>query len=138
MSDDAEIRSLLARLAHQADGGELEDYLALFTDDAAWVIPAIPQTGVAASERRGLEEIAEGVRQRRAAGVQGPGSQTMHLVTTTAIRVTHGDEAVAVSTWLFLADTATTPRVQAVGRYRDTLRRTADGWRLARREITTG
>jgi uncharacterized protein (TIGR02246 family) len=137
VADDAEIRTLLARLAHLADSGDLEAYLGLFTDDAAWVIPAIPQTGVAASERRGVEEIAAGVRERREAGVQGPGSHTMHVVTTTAVDV-QGDEAVAASTWLFLADTTSAPRVQAAGRYRDTLRRTADGWRLARREITAG
>ena len=137
MSDDADIRSLLARLAHLADSGDLDEYLTLFTEDAAWVVPAIPQTGVAASERRGVEEIAAGVRERRAAGVQGPGTGTMHLVTTTDVEI-EGDEAIALSTWLFLADTATAPRVQAVGRYHDTLRRTQDGWRLARREISAG
>ena len=67
----------------------------------------------------------------------GPGTGTMHLVTTTDVQ-THGDEAIAVSTWLFLADTSTAPRVQAVGRYQDTLRRTKNGWRLARREISAG
>jgi uncharacterized protein (TIGR02246 family) len=137
VSDDAEIRSLLARLAQLADTGKLDDYLALFTDDAAWVVPAIPQTGVAASERRGLEAIATGVRERRDAGVQGPGSATMHIVTTIAVEVT-ADQAVATSTWLFIAETATTPHVRAVGRYLDTLRRTDAGWRLARREITAG
>jgi ketosteroid isomerase-like protein len=137
VSDDGDIRTLLARLAHLADSGDVEAYLQLFTPDAAWVIPAIPQTGVAASERRGVEEIAAGVRQRRDAGVQGPDSATMHVVTTIAVDV-RGDEAEAASTWLFLADTTSAPRVQAVGRYRDTLRRTPEGWRLARREITAG
>jgi ketosteroid isomerase-like protein len=61
----------------------------------------------------------------------------MHLVTTTDVEI-HGDEAVALSTWLFLADTSSAPRVQAVGRYQDTLRRTPAGWRLARREISAG
>ena len=137
MSDDADIRSLLARLAHLADSGDLDEYLTLFTDDAAWVVPAIPQTGVAASEKRGVAEIAAGVRERREAGVQGPGTATMHVVTTTDVRL-DGEEAVACSTWLFLADTSTAPRLQAVGRYRDTLRRTPAGWRLARREISAG
>jgi 3-phenylpropionate/cinnamic acid dioxygenase small subunit len=137
MSDDADIRSLLARLAQLADSGDLDEYLSLLIDDAAWVIPAIPQTGVAASERRGREEIAAGVRERRAMGVQGPGSDTMHLVTTIAVDV-EGAEARASSTWVFLADTSSTPRIQAVGRYRDTLQRTPQGWRLARREISAG
>ena len=137
LTDDADIRSLLARLAHLADSGDLDEYLTLFTEDAAWVVPAIPQTGVAASEKRGVEEIGAGVRERRAAGVQGPGTATMHVVTTIAVDIA-GDEATAASTWLFLADTSTAPRVQAVGRYRDTLRRTPAGWRLARREISAG
>jgi uncharacterized protein (TIGR02246 family) len=135
--DDGAIRSLLARLAHLADSGDLDEYLSLFTEDAAWVVPAIPQTGVAASERRGTEAIAAGVRERRAAGVQGPGSATMHVVTTIAVDVV-GDDATAASTWVFLGDTTTAPRIQAVGRYRDTLRRTPAGWRLARREISAG
>lgn len=135
--DDGEIRSLLARLAQLADSGDLDEYLELLTDDIAWVVPAIPQTGVAASERRGRDEVAAGVRERRAAGIQGPGSHTMHLVTTIAVDIVK-DEAVADSTWLFLADTASAPRVQAAGRYRDTMRRTKNGWRLARREISAG
>ena len=135
--DDGEIRSLLARLAQLADSGDLDQYLSLLTEDIAWVIPAIPQTGVAASEKRGRGEVAAGVRERRDAGIQGPGSNTMHLVTTIAVDV-EMDEAIATSTWLFLGDTTTSPRVQAAGRYRDTLRRTPDGWRLARREISAG
>jgi 3-phenylpropionate/cinnamic acid dioxygenase small subunit len=135
--DDSEIRTLLARMAQLADSGDLDTYLGLLLEDAAWVIPAIPQTGVPASERHGREEIGAGVRERRAMGVQGPGSNTMHLVTTIAVDV-DGDDASASSTWMFVADTTTSPRIQAVGRYRDTLRRTPVGWRLARREITAG
>jgi 3-phenylpropionate/cinnamic acid dioxygenase small subunit len=137
-SDDGEIRSLLARLALLADQGEVADYLALFTQDAVWVVPAIAQTGVTASERAGVDAIGAGVRERREAGVQGPGTDTAHVVTTTAIRFTGDDEAVAESRWLFLADTTGAPRVQSIGRYTDTLRRTAAGWRLARREILVG
>ena len=135
--DDGEIRSLLARLAQLADSGDLDQYLSLLTDDIAWVVPAIPQTGVAASEKHGRDEVAAGVRERREAGIQGPGSNTMHLVTTISVQ-TDGDEATAASTWLFLADASTAPRIQAVGRYTDTLRRTPSGWRLARREISAG
>jgi uncharacterized protein (TIGR02246 family) len=136
--DDAEIRTLVARLAHLADSGDLEEYLTLFTPDAVWVVPAIPQTGVEASEKAGVDAIAAGVRERRAAGVQGPGTGTAHVVTTIAITTEAADRAVARSTWMFLADTATAPRIQSFGRYTDTVTRTAEGWRLARREIALG
>ena len=137
-TDDGEIRTLLARLAHLADTGEVAEYLALFAEDAVWAMPAIPQSGLAASERRGRTEIEAGVHERRASGVQGPGTNTAHLVTTSAVRYDGDDVAVAESCWQFIVDTATAPRLQGFGRYTDTLRRTSDGWRLARREITVG
>jgi 3-phenylpropionate/cinnamic acid dioxygenase small subunit len=140
-ADDGEIRSLLARLAHLADVGEVDDYLALFTPDAVWVMPVIPQSGLEASERRGVTEIAAGVRERRASGVQGPGTDTAHVVTTTAIAFDGADPdtAIAESIWMFVADTASgAPRLQGFGRYRDTVKRTGGAWRLARREIALG
>jgi 3-phenylpropionate/cinnamic acid dioxygenase small subunit len=136
--NDGEIRTLLARLAQLADSGDLDEYLTLFLPDAEWVIPEIPQTGVPASVRTGVEEIAAGVRERRAAGVQGPGTNTAHMVTTIAVEFVHAGEAVARSTWLFLADTSTAPRIQSFGRYVDTLRAVDGAWRLARREIHLG
>jgi uncharacterized protein (TIGR02246 family) len=137
-TDDGEIRTLLARLAHLADTGDVSEYVELFAEDAVWTMPAIPQTGLAPSERRGRAAIEEGVRERRASGVQGPGSNTAHLVTTIAVRYDSDDLAVAESCWQFIVDTTTAPRLQGFGRYTDTLHRTSSGWRLARREITVG
>jgi 3-phenylpropionate/cinnamic acid dioxygenase small subunit len=137
--DDGAIRSLLAKLAQLADVGEVDDYLALFAPDATWVMPAIPQSGLEPSVRSGIDEIAAGVRERRAAGVQGPGTNTAHVITTIAVSFVDDDSAVAESTWLFVGDTASaTPRIQGFGRYRDTVSRSSDGWRLQRREITLG
>jgi hypothetical protein len=42
------------------------------------------------------------------------------------------------SYWLFYGNTTTTPAVSLMGHYHDTLRRTPQGWKLARREITFG
>lgn len=137
-SDAGDIRTLLARLAQLADLGTVEEYLELFAPDAVWSMPEIPQTGVAASERRGLAEIEAGVVERRAAGVQGPGTNTAHLVTTIAVRFESDDVAVADSTWMFLVDTLAAPRIASFGRYTDTVHRTPAGWRLARREIRVG
>ena len=134
-----DIRTLIAKLAQLADTGEVDDYVALFTDDAVWAMPAIPQSGLEPSERRGTAEIAAGVRERRAAGVQGPGTNTAHVITTIAVTPDGDDAAIAESVWMFVVDTASAaPRLQGLGRYRDTVRRTGAGWRLARREITLG
>jgi uncharacterized protein (TIGR02246 family) len=137
-TDDGDIRSLLARLAQLADGGDVDDYAQLFTVDAVWVVPDVPQTGVVGVELRGRAAIADAAAARRADGVQGPGTHTAHLVTTTAVQFEGDDAAVADSCWQFLVETATAPRIQAVGRYRDDLRRTDGAWRLARREIVLG
>jgi 3-phenylpropionate/cinnamic acid dioxygenase small subunit len=127
--DELEIRNVVAQLALLADGGELEDYVQLFTEDAHWDMPGGP--------RRGHEQIRQGGLDRRAAGAAGPGSASRHLVSTTAVRV-RGDCAVAESYWQFFTQTLTSPTLQAMGHYRDTLVRTVVGWRVSCREITVG
>ncbi len=87
MGADAEIRTLLARIAHLADTGELDEYLTMFTNDAVWAMPENPLLDMPASSRQGQEEILAGARERRAAGVQGPGTDSRHVITTLAIDV---------------------------------------------------
>ena len=135
---ELEIRNVLARLAQLADTGETELYVRLLTDDIAWAMPANPTIGLAGSERRGHDEIAAGQRERIEAGHQGPGSNTMHTISTVSIRFVDDDAATAVSSFLYWADTTTAPAVRSMGRYVDELRRTSEGWKLARREITFG
>ena len=136
---ELEIRNVLARLAQFADSGDTDAYVALLTEDVVWAMPANPTIGLAASERRGREEIGRGQRERMAAGHQGPGSNTMHVVTTIAVDVaTDGDRAVAESYFQYWGDTATAPAIRNMGRYRDEFRRTGEGWKLARRSISFG
>ena len=136
---ELEIRNVLALLAQLADSGDADAYVALLTDDVVWAMPENPAIGLAASERRGRDEIATGQRERIAAGHQGPGSNTMHLVSTISVEVdAGGDTARAHSNFQYWVRTSTEPTVMNVGRYRDELRRTADGWQLARRTITFG
>jgi 3-phenylpropionate/cinnamic acid dioxygenase small subunit len=136
---ELEIRNVLALLAQRADTGETDAYVALLTDDIVWAMPENPAIGLAASERRGRDEIAAGQRERIAAGHQGPGSNTMHLVSTISVEVDpDGDSALARSYFQYWVRTSTEPAVMNVGRYQDELRRTSDGWKLARRTITFG
>lgn len=133
------VRNLVAALAQLADRGTVDDYLACFTADAVWDMPDNAATGVAGSVRCGIEEIAAGVHERRTAGVQGPGSNTMHAVGTTRVTLAPGgDRATAVSHWQFYGATTVTPTLLSVGRYDDDLRVVDGTWKLARRVVTVG
>ncbi len=138
VADELEIRNLVARVAQLADSGAIDAYAALYTDDAVWEMPASPATGLEASARRGTADIVAGVQERRAAGVQGPGSQTRHVVTTVSVELDGADAATAHSYWTFWSDTATTPTPRTMGEYQDAFQRTDGGWRLAHRTIIMG
>ncbi|HVX21144.1 MAG TPA: nuclear transport factor 2 family protein [Acidimicrobiales bacterium] len=129
-----EIRNLVARVAQVADHGDLEEYAALYTDDAAWEMPGAPRYGVA--------DIMDGARQRRSEGVTGPGSATRHVITTLSVEVADPTEgtgtATADSYFLFFRDTTTTPTLFNMGHYHDTIRHAGGRWRIARRQITLG
>jgi 3-phenylpropionate/cinnamic acid dioxygenase small subunit len=135
---ELEIRNLLARLAQLADTGDTDEYVSLLTDDIVWAMPANPTIGLAASERHGRGEIAAGQRDRMAGGLQGPGSNTMHMISTVSVSFDSDDVATVRSYFTFWGDTTTAPVVRSAGRYVDTLRRTPGGWKLARRTITFG
>jgi 3-phenylpropionate/cinnamic acid dioxygenase small subunit len=134
---ELEIRNLLARLAQLADSGETDKYLDLLTDDVTWTMPANPIIGLPASELHGQAEIATGQKQRLAAGHQGPGSNSLHMVTTSSVHV-DGDRASAYSYFQFWTTTLTKPTLSLVGRYDDEFGRTPTGWKLTRRTITFG
>jgi 3-phenylpropionate/cinnamic acid dioxygenase small subunit len=140
ISDELEIRNLVARLGHMADMGDLQtEYLSLFTEDAEWVFPGSADAAATVATVKGHEEILADRRQRRGSGFQGPGTNTRHLNTTLAVRVDGSDTAEAQSYWLFLGDSNTgEPRLRGVGCYHDTFRRTPTGWKLARRQIIPG
>jgi 3-phenylpropionate/cinnamic acid dioxygenase small subunit len=135
---DAAIRSLLARIAQLADGGDVDDYIGQFTDDAVWAMPANPLMGMEASTRQGHDAILAGVRERRAVGVQGPGTDTRHVITTVSVDVQDATHATARSYYLFFGDTTTTPTLRTMGQYDDVFVKREQGWQLAHRTITLG
>lgn len=138
MTEELEIRNLIAALAHHADHGDVADYMALFTDDAVWAMPANPVVGVPASTRSGRADIEAGVHERRAAGVQGPGSATMHVITTIRIDFVDAEHARGRLYWQFYGDTAGGGALRSIGSYDDEYRLDADRWKLARRTVTLG
>ncbi|MFD4183182.1 nuclear transport factor 2 family protein [Rhodococcus sp. NPDC058514] len=125
------IRSLVARIAHAADEGDVDTYADLYTSDAVWEMAGKPANV-------GLTAIQSATRERRAAGTSGPGTATRHITSCVAVTVDSPDEAHAESVWQFFADTATAPRLTAIGRYSDTFRRVDGRWLLARRTIAVG
>ena len=130
-ADEWEVRTVIVRLAQYADGlGSCEEYADLFTEDADWMMPGAP--------RHGRSDILAGSIARRAEGTVGPGSNTRHVIASTAVDFVDDDTAVAESYWLFFVETNETPRLTLMGHYRDTLRRTDAGWRMARREVAFG
>ena len=135
---DAQIRSVLARIAQLADTGDLDEYVTLFTDDAVWAMPDNPTLGMPASEKRSIADIRAGAEERRAGGVQGPGTNTRHVLTTTAVFVESDDRATARSYFQFYGSTTSQPVLRTMGQYDDVLVRGAHGWQLAHRTITFG
>ncbi len=123
--DDAAIRNLLGLAALLGDEGAPEDYRRVYAPGATW------RMGTA--EQNGADEIVAAAARRRADGISGPGTGTRHLVVPLWVEVT-GDSARAVSSFMFLAGTAIT----VAGTYRDELVRTGQGWRISRREATSG
>ncbi|MCY3861655.1 MAG: nuclear transport factor 2 family protein [bacterium] len=129
MSDELAIRNIVARLAMLSDGGDLEEYVDLFTDDARWDMPG--------GELQGRDNLLAGAIERRAAGTVGPGSNTRHVIATQTVEV-DGDEAVSDAYFQFWVHTATEPSIALFGTYQDRLVRTGDGWKLAHRVISFG
>ena len=128
-ADDAAIRNLIARIAHLADTGDIEEYVNCFTVDACWDMPE--------ASARGHVEIRRGSAARRAAGKTGPGSATRHAVDTIAVDV-DGARARATSYFQFFVATQTAPQLQLMGQYDDEFVRMPEGWRVAHRRITLG
>jgi 3-phenylpropionate/cinnamic acid dioxygenase small subunit len=138
MGDDAEIRTVLARIAQLADTGDLDEYLALFTEDAVWAMPDNPAVGMTANEKRGHAEILEGARERRASGLQGPGTDSRHVLTTVAVTLESANRATVRSYFQFFGTTSTAPTLRTMGQYDDVLVKGERGWQLAHRTITVG
>jgi 3-phenylpropionate/cinnamic acid dioxygenase small subunit len=141
LADELEIRNLVAEISQLADTAaddELDRYLALFTEDATWAVLS-DGPGLNAQERKGHQEILEGVRERRAAGIQGPGTHTRHVVSTVVVTFERSDKALVRCYWQYYRDASSdAPVLALMGEYRNTFVRTPQGWKLARRELVPG
>lgn len=136
ISDELSVRNLIARLARAGDTAPTSElellYRSGFTDDA----DLEARTGAAMrgdfqAIRQGKAEIFAGAIERRDKGWQGPGSHSLHVVTTTEIQQ-NGDQAGARSCFLILTRLNRQPQIGTARLYDDTSRRDSLGWRLTR------
>jgi 3-phenylpropionate/cinnamic acid dioxygenase small subunit len=136
MGDDGEIRSLIARLAYLADTGTLDEYIENIAEDARWQMP--DNQVVQGSVRSGHKEILAGVRERREAGVQGPGTFTRHLITSIEVHLADDVTATTRSMWSYYRQTNAEPTLTMMGQYDDEYRKLSGRWKLAHRVISLG
>jgi SnoaL-like domain len=131
----AEITSLLGQIAYAADFGTLDEYARLLADDVIWELPDAPVVNLAAQQRRGIDEVLRGARERRESGLQGPGTGTMHVVTNISVMPGEG-EVRSIAYWHFLAGLGTDPKLIQSGTYHDHFVQGSRGWMLSHRRIT--
>lgn len=133
-ADRSEIVDLIARVARLADSGTPEEYIACFADDPIWELAQAQGLPLDPQIVRGREAILAGVLERRAAGLQGPGTHTIHAVQRTTVHFA-GETARAASIFLYYTQSDQTPQLAALGQYDDTLVRENGQWMLAKRVI---
>jgi ketosteroid isomerase-like protein len=129
VSDRLEIRNLIDEYASSLDDGSTDRLVGVFTDDAHfWVTQAGSDESLMSYD--GSEEIAQIMT------LISPFGHTMHVMLNHQVKVS-GDTATSVTYCTanhLLGDPAEANLTMAL-KYRDEHRRTADGWRIARREV---
>jgi len=138
----AEIEDFLFHEADLLDNWRLDEWLSLMTEDAAYFVP--PNDRPEADHRFTLFTIADDMVRLRERVIrlkdpnchaEYPPSRTRRLITNVRITGVEGDE-VTVEACFHLYRTRLNSEVDSwVGRRTDVLRRTGDGFRLARRHI---
>lgn len=120
--DEDRIRSTLSEYSQRCDDGRFEEWAALFTEDARFVM--------AGNVTEGRDAIRKYMEK-----VQPPGSRGKHVTTNSLIDV-DGDTATAATDYLFVRPTDGGIAIIAAGRYYDRLVRDGTEWRFHEREIT--
>jgi hypothetical protein len=121
VTDEGEIRALLARYWHYLDDRREHDWVDLFGDDVL-----LEYDDTVARSRTELIAIASQLKNY---------SGGKHLSSNELITI-GGDEATAASDVMFVSpDERGTPTIRFYGRCNDTFRKT-DAWRFTSRRIT--
>jgi hypothetical protein len=140
VTDELEIRNLLARVHHTIDAlrrGEAteDDYAANWTEDGIWESPTMGTYHGHEGHRKRREEAAALAKEGGAQIPEaGPGSGAYHMTVTTEVLL-DGDVAMCHSKFLYGTSHGTAGQIHQVGRYRDEVRRTPEGWKLHHRIV---
>ncbi len=126
-SDELAIRNLIAKIAHLADDGDLDEYMMCFASDAVWGGGGQPM-------REGSAAILQGAQDRRKKALSGPGTYSRHVIATSWIEL-DSKAALARSVFHFYIDINTAPKLVALGVYKDTFSKSNGSWLLQRREL---
>jgi benzoate/toluate 1,2-dioxygenase beta subunit len=132
-------------IIHEArllDARRFRDWMALFTDDGTYWVPAVPdqqspfdQASLFYDDRELMKTRVERLEHPRI-HVQTPPSRTAHIVGNVTIEETDGTkgECVVGSTLIMVEHRDDAQRIFA-GRQRHRLRREADGWRIVQKRV---
>jgi uncharacterized protein (TIGR02246 family) len=123
MSDEEEIRELLARYCFALDAERFDDMAALFTADGVWETAfgtGTGRDGIVAQAR----SIASGDRPRR-----------VHLTTNTVIDIVAESTATVQSNWVLFQNSDKGPVISSGGAYFDRLAKEGGRWFFRHRRI---
>ena len=130
-TDRLAILEQIARYSYAWDDRDLEAYIALFVEDAAFVVdPELP--GGPSVNATGHEAIRAWARERMDA--RKPGVQVRHHQTGTLFDELGEDQA-RTRTMLLTSRVGPDGEPPGSGIYYDEWRRTAEGWRFAKRTL---
>ena len=118
----AAVRNAIGRHVQAQDAGDTEGIVALYLPDAVLALPG-------GEPLVGLDAI------RQAFLGWAPTKPQKHIVGNTVVTQVSAGEANAVSDVVFFQRGDDGWSVQVTGRYDDTMHRTDDGWRIARRDV---
>lgn len=136
----ADVEQFLYQEADLLDDWKLEEWVALFADDGAYVVPVPEEPDSSPTDTISLvaddmPRLRSRVRQLlgRAAWAENPRSKTRRLITNVQVRPGEGDELIASAN--FMLHRARNERIDVyVGRYEYRLAREAAGFRIRHRK----
>jgi ketosteroid isomerase-like protein len=143
ISAELEIRNLIAKVFLFTDTApDVVDHANCFTEDAVWERVGVPADAPLGSHLGGRAAGREGIladrRAIRKANAHGPGAANWHMATNVLVSVTGKDTAKAWLSWIYVVAADDAHQVAEVIYYADDLRRTEEGWKIARRRFTLG
>jgi ketosteroid isomerase-like protein len=126
IQDKFAIEELLRRACYNADYNPPESMRAIYTSDAVFEVPAMDISC------QGIDNIIAFFTQSRAGF-----SSARHIINNVVVEG-DGDSAKSSAYLQVLRTDGGATAIVSVARYLDTLKRTADGWRLAHRSVAMG